>query len=268
MSPPHHSLTCSGTSLIAPCLLAAAGCSHSSPSYEPTTTGVNGHTVFIIYSTPCPKNASCPVQVVIDKQPYQYPDGAPKAAYRSRALFAVGPDEEAHLIPSLSTTAYRVLALRIGTTWALAYSAGIPNTPAVQRKICNLQEELPRDSYCVTHLGFATTEPFDPSRVPAPSGNGPGPAGTCNGTETAPPCGPGVVPGKYYPYTWAAGCSQRAFFDGRTWQGTLRPTQQQPPIKGWIILTEPNEARWTAPNGTDSLTPVAGPPPTCPEIGA
>ena len=247
-------------------LLAAAACSPSSSSYEPTTTIINGRTPFIIYSAPCPKNASCAAQVVIDKQPYQWQDGAPKAAFRSGPLFAVGSDEEAHLITGASTPAYRILALRIGPTWALAYSAGIPDTLAVQRQICGLLQDLPRDSNCVTKLGFSTTEPFDPSQDLAPPASGHGPAGTCNGTETVPPCGPGVAMGKYYPYSWARTCSERALFNGRIWQGTLQPPQQQPPSRGWIVLTQPNAARWTASNGTDSLTPATPgvPPPICP----
>ena len=129
-------------------------------------------------------------------------------------------------------------------------------------------ESLPRESYCVTKLGFATTDPFDPAKVAAPPGSGKGPAGTCDGRETAPPCGPGVVVGTYYPYTWAQDCGARAYFDGHMWEGTLRPTQQQPPSRGWMILTAPTAARWTGSNGTDGLTPAAGPATACPASGA
>ena len=244
-------------------MLAVGACSGSS-RYEPTTTKVNGQTVFVIYPPPpCPKNATCVSGIIIDKQLYGLSLTIPKAPYRTGPLFAVGNNQEAHDIAGLSADGHHVLALRTGSEWGLALSPGQPRTDAFERQICAVMQDLPRDSYCVTKLGFTTTQPFDPSQVPAPPGNGHGPAGTCNGTETSPPCGSGVVIGKYYPYTWAPDCSERAFLDGKVWQGTLRAPQQQPPTKGWIILTQTNVARWTSPNGTDGLTPASGPPPAC-----
>ena len=248
-------------------LLVGSVVACSGPSrYEPTTTKVGGGTVFVIYpSPPCPKNADCAAGVVIDKQLYGLgAEDSPKAQYRTGPLFAVGSNQEAHLIASLTTSTYRVLALRTGSQWGLAFSPGRPTGESFQRQICQVLENLPRNSYCVTKLGFATTEPFDPSKVAAPPGNGHGPAGTCDGTETAPLCGAGAVVGKYYPYTWAPDCSERAFLNGRLWQGTLRPTQQQPPYRGWMTLTGPDTARWTGTNGTDGLTPATGPAPACP----
>lgn len=239
-------------------------CSGSS-RYEPTTTKVDGKTVFVIYPPPpCPRNASCTVDVVINKEFYGLDNATPKPQFRRGPLFAVGSNQEAHVISNLSGDSYRVLALRTGSSWNLAFSRKTPSGDSFERQICAVVEELPRDSYCVTKLGFATTEPFDPAKVAAPPGDGHGAAGTCDGTETAPPCGPGAVIGKYYPYTWAPDCSERAFFDGRTWQGTLRPTQRQPPNPGWIVLTGPNTARWTGANGTDGLSPATGPAPACP----
>jgi hypothetical protein len=242
----------------------------SGPSrYEPTTTKVNGQTVFVIYPPPCPKNADCATGVVIDKQLYGLgSEDTPRVQYRTGALYALGPNQEARAINSLTTATYRVLALRTGSSWTLAFSPGQPSSDAFQRQICQVLQSLPRDSYCVTRLGFATTDPFDPTKVAAPPGSGKGPAGTCDGRETAPPCGPGVVVGKYYPYTWPQDCGERAYFDGRVWQGTLRPTQQQPPSRGWMILTARSAASWTGSNGTDGLTPATGPAPACPASSA
>jgi hypothetical protein len=238
--------------------------------YEPKTTKVDGLTVFVIYPPrPCPKNADCAAGVVINKQLYGLGStDAPKVQYRTGALFAVGPNQEARTINSLTTNTYRVLALRTGSTWSLLFSPGQPTGEAFQGQICQVLESLPRDSYCVTRLGFATTDPFDPTKVAAPPGSGKGPAGTCDGSETTPPCGPGVMIGKYYPYTWAPDCSERAYFEGRTWQGTLRPTQQQPPRRGWMVLTAPNAARWSGSNGTDGLIPTTAPVPACPAPSA
>jgi hypothetical protein len=239
----------------------------SAPSRdEPTTTKVGSQTVFVIYPPPpCPKNADCAPGVIIDKQLYGlgWAD-SPKAQYRTGPLFAVGSNQEARVIASLTTATYRVVALRTGSNWGLAFSPAQPTGDSFQRQICQVLENLPRDSYCVTKLGFVATEPFDPAQVAPPAGKGHGRAGTCDGTETAPPCGPGVVIGKYYPYTWAPDCNERAYFDGRMWHGTLRATQEQPPNRGWMVLTDPNTARWTGTNGTDGLTPATGPASACP----
>jgi hypothetical protein len=249
-------------------LTVAAGACTESSRYEPTTTQVDGKTVFVIYPPPpCPANADCVPDIVIDKQFYGLDSTTPKPQYRTGPLFAVGPNREARVIPALTGDGYRVLALRTGSDWNLVFSPHTPAGDAFQRHVCEVLQDLPRDSYCVTKLGFATTQPFDPAVVTAPPGNGNGPAGTCDGTEATPPCGPGVVPGRYYPYTLAEGCDGRAFFDGSTWQLSLRPTQKQPPVRGWIIETQPKSARWTGTTGTDGLVPVpAGPPISCPTL--
>lgn len=140
------------------CLLAAVGCSGSN-RYEPTTTKVDGERVFVIYSPPpCPKTASCAAGVIIDKQFYGLSVAIPKVSERTGALFAVGRDEEAHLIPSVSTGTYRALALRRGSDWYIAFSPGFPSSDAVQRQICEVIQDIPAGSYCVTHLGFTPSQ--------------------------------------------------------------------------------------------------------------
>lgn len=135
-----------------------AGCSSQS-RYEPTTTKVAGQTVYLIYPPPpCPKNASCAASVIINKQIYGLSVAIPKPAYRNGPLFAVAANTQARLIPGLSTASWRVLALGSGSTWSLAFSRGVPTTDAVQRQICELAQNIKKDSYCVAHLGFSPTE--------------------------------------------------------------------------------------------------------------
>lgn len=107
-------------------ILAAGAC--SSPRYEPTTRSVNGRTVFIIYFPACPKNASCAAEVIINKQPYEYPSPPPRTIYRTGPLYAVVSDSEARTISGLDTPHGPVLALRIGTDWHLARSVQRPSS--------------------------------------------------------------------------------------------------------------------------------------------
>jgi hypothetical protein len=107
--------------------------------------------------------------------------------------------------------------------------------------------------------------PFQPGTQepkPAPPGNGRGPNGSCNGTETYPPCGPGVVEYEYYPYTLPSNCSGELYFDGRWWQqGLYEPDSGTTNV--WILLNGQNGAGWTGP-GAVGLQPAPPPPATCP----
>jgi hypothetical protein len=76
--------------------------------------------------------------LIINKEFYAVSFSVPKVSYRNGPLFAVGHDQEAHLILSVSTAFYQVLALRQGSDWHLALSPGIPRTDVVQRQICDL----------------------------------------------------------------------------------------------------------------------------------
>ena len=137
-------------------LLTLTACSSGrSTTARPTTTVVHGKTLFIIYPPgPCPQNEDCPAEVTINNKVYQYPNSlVPKSVYRSGPLYAVGPQAEAHLIPSVSTPNYQILALRLGTIWVIAFSPGLPSTDTVQRQICQLEDHLSSDNLCVTHLG-------------------------------------------------------------------------------------------------------------------
>jgi hypothetical protein len=144
--------------VLASCVLAAAACARPSSRFEPTTTGRDGRTVFVIYRPPCPHNASCAAEVVIDNRLYEYPGPPPTASYRTGALYAVGPGSEARTIHSVGSTTAPVLALRIGTDWhiAIPFSA-YPLTMPLERQICAVTLNAP-GSYCVTQLGFPAGE--------------------------------------------------------------------------------------------------------------
>jgi len=77
---------------------------------------------------------------------------------------------------------------------------------------------------------------------PSPSaGNGLGPRGECDGKETFPPCGTGVVVGTYYAYTQPQDCAGNAIhFDGRLWFSTLQPPSDIPATLVWMAL-EPDD---------------------------
>ena len=146
--------TVSLLSALALGLLTAAACSRSSPRYEPTTTRVDGRTVFIIYRPPCPRNASCAAEVVINKQLYEYPGAPPRMSDRVGPLYAAGADSEARMITGIESAAGPVLALRIDTDWhvAIPFSA-YPLTATLQREICAVTVN-DAASYCVTRLGL------------------------------------------------------------------------------------------------------------------
>jgi hypothetical protein len=94
---------------------------------------------------------------------------------------------------------------------------------------------------------------------PAPhAGNGSGPNGTCTGSETVPPCGPGAVPGRYYAYTEPGTCSGLIVFDGKRWVSELPPPVPGPDSYGWISLGTNGTLRWNSPNGSVGFQPYAG----------
>ncbi len=91
---------------------------------------------------------------------------------------------------------------------------------------------------------------------PAPGpGNGYGLDGSCIGTEQAPPCGPGMVPDKSYPYTLIGSCTNY-YIDGRWWRNQLPGGSG--PVKVWIsVNTTGTSARLMGPNGAVGFEPSA-----------
>jgi len=94
---------------------------------------------------------------------------------------------------------------------------------------------------------------------PAPhAGNGSGPDGTCTGTEITPPCGPGVVPGRYYAYTMPGTCGGLITFDGRQWVSELPPPTTEPDFYVWMALGPSGGLGWIGPDGAVGFRPYTG----------
>jgi hypothetical protein len=98
------------------------------------------------------------------------------------------------------------------------------------------------------------------------AGNGLGPDGVCTGRETAPPCGPGVEPGRWYPYTLAIGCDAHTIFNGQRWLSTLGPPPgEEAPRPVWIKLHSPDAAGVLSPTmAVGYRLDLDGPPTSCP----
>ena len=94
---------------------------------------------------------------------------------------------------------------------------------------------------------------------PAPhAGNGSGPNGTCAGSETGPPCGPGAVPGRYYAYTMPGTCTGLITFDGKQWVSELPPPTPEPDFYVWIGLGTNGTPGWISPDGAVGFQPYVG----------
>jgi hypothetical protein len=88
---------------------------------------------------------------------------------------------------------------------------------------------------------------------PPGPGDGSGPDGSCLGTETAPPCGPGVVAGRYYAYTLIGNCTND-YDDGRWWTNELPGGTG--PLEVWMSVNATGTgAGWIGPNGAVGFRP-------------
>ena len=93
-----------------------------------------------------------------------------------------------------------------------------------------------------------------------PAGNGLGPGGQCTGREADPPCGPGVVAGRYYAYTLPGNYSGLVIFDGRQWVSELTLPTEVPPLDVWMRLTAAGTLGWIGPRGAVDFVPYTGQP--------
>jgi len=101
---------------------------------------------------------------------------------------------------------------------------------------------------------------------PVPTaGNGLGPSGECTGRETTPPCGPGMIVGRYYAYTLPGRCDGRLILDGRRWLSELPPPTPVPDMYVWVRLGPSDQhAGFISPNGSVGFDIDSGqPPPVC-----
>ena len=89
---------------------------------------------------------------------------------------------------------------------------------------------------------------------PPRHGNGNGPDGSCLGSETSPPCGGGMVAGRYYAYTLFSACTN-AYIDGRWWKNELPGGSG--PMYVWMAVDGANGAGagWIGPNGSVGFQP-------------
>lgn len=93
----------------------------------------------------------------------------------------------------------------------------------------------------------------------SPGGTGHGPSGSCDGTESDPPCGPGAELGRSYAYTVIQRCNGVIWFDGREWEAGLMPPNEQAPLHVWIRLDAPSIARWEGAPGSIGYVPKGEP---------
>jgi hypothetical protein len=91
---------------------------------------------------------------------------------------------------------------------------------------------------------------------PAPGpGNGHGAGGSCRGDETAPPCGAGLDPGRYYPYTLLGACAN-TYLDGRWWKNELPGGSGFEHV--WVsVSADGRGAGWISREGNVDFTPSA-----------
>ena len=155
---------------------------------------------------------------------------------------------------------------------ALPVSAAPPSGPVVSgtvwtgsRLIESGLEFVPQHGTSSTGAGTADTLPSCPPISfpdwvgghfcgPDPgSGNGSGLGGSCLGRETTPPCGPGMVGGKYYAYTLINTCNN-AYFDGRWWTNELPGGTGL--LNVWVSVSNSGTgAGWIGPNGSVGFKP-------------
>src|SRR6266498_2932754 len=96
-------------------------------------------------------------------------------------------------------------------TYFIASSSSLPDSHAVRRTTSQEIDSSTREILTSPVLELVQTF----CGPPHAAGNGAGPEGVCLGTETAPPCGPGAVPGRYYPCTLPLRCDGLVVFDGK-----------------------------------------------------
>ena len=110
----------------------------------------------MIYRTPCPKNATCANQFVINKVFYQAPGPIPKQTIGQVRSTPLETARKLGLSRAMALET-EVLALRVGPTWELAFGPANPGDAAKDRQLCSLTENLRPDDPCVTKFGSPAT---------------------------------------------------------------------------------------------------------------
>ena len=162
-----------------------------------------------------------------------------------------GPQKRANG-PSVPARPSPTSSIPGSTSQGLSTTAGQSANPADQ------SQPPPDPPPCPAHRATpstATGRYCGPSPGP---GKGSGPNGSCTGTETGPPCGPGVIPDRYYAYTMPGTCSGLVTFDGKQWVSELPPPSPAPDFYVWMGLGVGGSVGWISPSGAVGLTPYVG----------
>ncbi len=138
--------------------------------------------------------------------------------------------------------------------------AGSPHaqSPGLSARRADASMPPPNPPPCPAHQATPTRATGSYCGPEPGAGNGSGPDGTCTGTEAAPPCGSGVVPGKYYAYTMPGTCSGLVTFDGKQWVSELPPPSPTADFFVWMRLDTSGSAGWISPSGAVGLAPYVG----------
>ena len=110
-----------------------------------------------------------------------------------------------------------------------------PNTHWLNLLQTPTMEPPPLTPACPAHQSAPTFNETFCGPTPPP-GSGFGPSGECTGRETAPPCGLGMIPDRYYAYTLPGRCDGRLILDGRHWRSELPPAMPVPDQYGWVKI--------------------------------
>ncbi len=209
--------------------------------------------------------ASMPANSVLNR--------ATSFAWTGRRLIAVSPylTADGHLVGGYAA-AFDPASGSWANLPALPVSAAPPSGPVLTGTVWAGSELI--DSQLVLTPGHrsSTTGPSTASTLPscppitfpewvgghfcgpAPGpGSGHGLDGSCLGTETAPPCGPGMVAGRYYAYTLISSCAND-YIDGRWWRNELPGGSG--PLDVWVSVNATGTgAGWIGSNGAVGFEP-------------
>lgn len=255
------------------------------PTYDATALSM-GSSVALLDGSSCLPEMSCPGRetgssALLHVSTDRWSSVAANAVLESAESFVSTGDRLVAVSPYLTSGGYLVggyvAALDPASgSWAnlpeLPVSAAPPSGPVLSGTVWAGSELIdsglvlmPGHRSTATVPGPGSTVPSCPPITfpefvggqfcgPAPGpGNGHGVGGSCLGTETAPPCGPGMVVGRYYSYTVIGSCTSD-YIDGRWWADELPGGSG--PLDVWVSVTSPTGAGWIGPDGAVGFEPT------------
>lgn len=202
-------------------------------------------------------------------------NSAASFAWTGRSLIAVSPylTSAGYLVGGYAA-AFDPASRSWANLPALPVSAAPPSGPALSGTVWAGSELIASQLVLTPGHRSSTTGPSTASTLPscppitfpewvdghfcgpAPGpGSGNGLDGSCLRTETAPPCGPGMVAGRYYAYTLISSCAND-YIDGRWWRNELPGGSG--PLDVWISVNAAGTGvGWIGPNGAVGFRPSA-----------